>query len=541
MLVRPPLKIWIALVAIVSIGLFAGVGCTDTTPGSGGANGQNDGENQTNNDNDGNNDQNINTTPNASNDNDGNNDSNNDSNNDTEPPCQNYECDQVECDDGQTTSLTGTVHIPSGQLPLPNANVYVPNDDLEPVEEGVSCQRCDEILTGDPLVETTTDYQGNFELNNIPVTNDVPLVIQSGSWRRVVELSSVDECQENTVSDPDKLRLPRNRDEGDIPNIAVTTGGWDALQCLTYDIGLDDSEFGLPGEDTAVTIYNNGGSTAYSAEFGGQQFPSADELWGDISSLQNYAVMLFSCSGGTGDAAVLEEYVDQGGRVFMTDLQKAWLEFGTDNFQNVATWDGEEPWSDEDGHVDTSFADGQTLYDWLGHVGALDQNGFLPLRDVVHQIGSVNEELATRWIYSDSGAGQQEHYFDFHTPVGEEEENQCGRVVYSDLHVVAAGDATPSGEFPNNCGSGDPAGQEQALLYMLFDLSGCVEPDCSEMGEGCKHDGDCCTPLWCDDESGDYVCTDRCRTDGERCSENSDCCSEACDLGGGDEGTCVPA
>jgi hypothetical protein len=52
----------------------------------------------------------------------------------------------------------------------------------------------------------------------------VPFVVQAGKWRREVFLPQVTACVDNPVP-AESSRLPRNRSEGDLPQLAVVTAG----------------------------------------------------------------------------------------------------------------------------------------------------------------------------------------------------------------------------------------------------------------------------------------------------------------------------
>jgi hypothetical protein len=406
--------------------------------------------------------------------------------------CVGLECFQVDCPSGGTTSVSGTVYAPNGTLPLYNVTVYVPNGTPSAFPEGATCDQCGTVLSGNPLVQTTTDTEGHFTLPDMPATDAVPLVVQVGKWRRQIVIPSVPQCTDSPLAEDD-TRLPRNQGEGDIPLMALTTGSADALECLLRKIGIDDSEFTTAGGSGRVHLFAGAGGTDQydSSTGGGATFAPATDLWGSAAitpDLTTYDVVLLSCEGGQNpdqkDATALtamKDYADIGGRVFMSHWHNYWIEAGPAPWPSTVTRENLADLGNVTADVNRGFDRGEALAQWLLNVQASTVLGKIDVIDTQHTITGVNDALVDTWIHLDDNANGQPsiQYMSFTTPLEADEEDRCGRVVFSDIHVSSGDDSNTSLAFPSGGCTTDVdvlSPQEKVLAFMLFDIASCIGP-----------------------------------------------------------------
>ena len=323
------------------------------------------------------------------------------------------------CPNGAQTTITGTVFDPAGRNPLANVVVWVPQDPatVPPIVPGTSsCTVCQDI--SDFVAFALTDSTGHFTLKGVPTGKNVPLILQVGKWRRVITVPEVGDCSTTQLpsSGSNQARLPRNHQEGDMPRMAVLTGGCDNVACFLRSVGVDASEFSAPGAGGRVDVYQGLGATgpaaALSSGVAGDCTTSACPLWSSKAALEAYDTVFLGCEcdehGETKPASsvqAMHDWLGEGGEVFATHSQTTWFKNGPADLQSIADWTSGPP-SGAPGPfaVNSSFMAGQTLEAWLAGRGSADVHGDVSLdpADVSTSVTTVASPTIA-WIHDSAG------------------------------------------------------------------------------------------------------------------------------------------
>ena len=424
-----------------------------------------------------------------------------------EDDCVGLECNIASCtaQGKPPTTITGTVFAPNGTLPLYGINVYVANAAVGPPPDGAVCDRCTDTLPGYPLSLTKTDEAGRFTLTDVPSGKDIPVVIQTGKWRRTIVVPAVNECAETALGAAD-TRLPKNKAEGYLPKIAISTGSADALECLVRKLGIDDGELTSDGGPGQLHLYadsgagNGQGANKFRTGFAGGSgnFASSKMLWSDVNKLKSYDIVILSCEGAQhpetksqDDMNALKAYADLGGRVFLSHWHNIWIEGSTEGGGNQApaVWSGPNglaTWNNSNTTFTTppdtideiNNPKGMSFATWMLNVMGSPQRGVIPIEANTGKqtCTAVAPGRVERWVYWQQNGNQYPQMFQFTTPAEAPAGARCGKVVFSDMHVSGDSDSTPGTPFPDSCSNAALTPQEKALAFMFFDIASCVQP-----------------------------------------------------------------
>ncbi len=462
-------------------------------------------------------------------------------------------CSQVAtCPGSGTTDLIGTVYDPKGVNPLYNVLVYVPNNPsdpgLQPFPAGISCDLCGATAAGDPLVTTYTAADGTFTLKGVPVGMNIPVIIQLGRWRRQFSVNITNSCGANSAGMT--LSMPSSHTQGDMPRIAVLTGGCDPVECALLDFGIDQSEFTDPGAGGYINFFSGAaGAGSPGAVLPNSSDPGQDALFATTGAgdggtqpfINNYDITILECQCNAEtetpqQEAQLAAYLAAGGRVFGSDYIYDWF-YDNPALSGAATWNGDHSGDGVLGPVAAVIdpvsenPTATAFQDWLEIVGVPGAASgtvsispgpggeYTPIFPNVPSVIPPTQE----WLYTNSAEDSSNPavpppipvHFTFNAPLGAPAAQQCGRVTFSDWHAFGGvfGEGTT---FPSACESGGAgtSPQEKILEFMLFDLSACVQPY---------------TP----------ICTpQKCAAQNIECGPAGDGCGNLIQCGGCDGGTC---
>ena len=462
--------------------------------------------------------------------------------------CGNSQCtglclQQGGCDSGALTTITGTVvagtlPVYGSPDPVPNVLVYVPNAPLSPFGAGVSCSQCGAEVSGSPLVQTTTAFDGTFTLANVPAGSSIPVVLQLGRWRKTT-LIDIPACATTPIAN---LVMPRTSLEGNIPLTAISSGSVDSLECVLLKMGVDKSEFTTPATGGRMQMYEGNGASLPGGT------PAETKLMAAGGSYAAYDQILFPCWGSevlkpSAELANLVTYANEGGHFFATHFSYTWL-FNNSPFDTTAQWDvNYSAFNSGTAQVQVPPVnpEGTVFTEWLNLVGALPAPPNLTIQNPRHDVDRVNPP-SVDWISGPDPGDQTDmlYHYTFNTPVAVGDAGsptQCGHVIFSDFHVANAS-TNKNTLFPSECDTHPMTAQEKVLEFMIWDLGQCVPgpptpPTCTPLtcqqqgvscgpaGDGCGNEimcGNCVAPATCGGGGKPGVCG---APDGGSCAPKS--------------------
>lgn len=387
------------------------------------------------------------------------------------------------CPAAQQVTITGRVTAPNQTDPVPGAVVYIPSRVPEDFPLEVRCEVCKSPgSTANRWWTTTSAYNGSFTLNDVCPGN-YWLIMQNGRFRRAVKITVPSGGTMQIKAG--NSRLPRKHKEfnqhDSIPKIAVATGDYDKMECVLLKMGLQQSAFDL--YEGAKYLKNKALNKTLA------------DLLKNFNLLKSYNIVFINCADNTYESQLknslvmqnLQNYIKQGGRLYITDWSYDWMEQLPElspyiDFEPGASGSGPEAQNTaalgKDGITVQADIIDPNLAKWLGLFGGAIQNGksvishFLIGWVIIHSVSKDVKTWVRGVIRSSTGAIQGDRpltvTFNY---------KNCGKALFSSYHTEGRDDETPTNvkPFPSYC-SGQISPQDRILEYLIFDIANCVTP-----------------------------------------------------------------
>ncbi|KIG17805.1 hypothetical protein DB30_02838 [Enhygromyxa salina] len=371
-------------------------------------------------------------------------------------------------------TLQGTVFAPNMQLPISGALVYLTDDPVEPVPDGVYCAACVELACDEHF--TLTGPDGSFSLPAVAGPGQ-QLVVQKGQFLRVIDF---DVAQGSNVVPPAQSNLPGQWNPAAgmwIPRIAVYDADPDRVFNVLAKFGLGQvSGNGELVQGTEQFTLINGAA---------DQGQTLDNL----ATMNQYHIMFVPCAStkywasaptvSASRAQNIRDYVEAGGKWYATDHSNEYIKEPFPNYQdfhNPGMPDLQPAYSSISIVVDTDLlAWLQALPPALKDIGGgnptlnmlpafqtnLNYSGIEAIHDVIVQddMGQDVNVGHHSWVEgpcsSCSNPNQQR-------PMAISGQYGCGRMMYSTFETSSV---AHQGLNP----------QELVLLYMILEIGVCFE------------------------------------------------------------------
>lgn len=341
--------------------------------------------------------------------------------------------------------LTGKVLAPEGTIPISGALLYLTSTPPPNIPGQTYCDEC--VALDASTAHTFSAADGTFTLPAYEL-GEQTLVVQKGQFRRVRSVN-VAEGTQAIPAEPTTLPGASNPAGGDtIPKMAVVVGAWDSIEDSLTKLGMQ------PG----------------SVEL------ASASLLGDVAQMKQHHIVFVPCSFSDGvdcntspivDPTVqnaVRDFVGTGGKLYVTDysydfVRQVWPDHvdwvgQTASFGSACmTGSYDAPAQVEDADMQAWLAaQGLTSFELEANWTMIDKVNTVPTTDADGNPIMLTPKV---WVSAQTpSSGVRPATISF--------ESGCGRVLFSTYHTEG------------NAG-GSLLAQEKALLYVLLEVSVCVE------------------------------------------------------------------